>query len=283
MSISKSKRGLAKGLRCHLLLPPTPSLPSLMCNNTGMQSLIPDATLAPNVPNQAAGHSSKPEFDAANGGRKVALVLGLMLTLGACTTVKKDDHSYTYVYQHNVTPPKQVVETVTTRETRRRRYTSQDDLPDQPNEPEIPWQENSAGEYSQDDDATPSRARRLSNDVPSNVPTYFPSYAPTYVQPSYDPPVITPYYRTNPVSTVAAASFYSPPPSVNLNFRSDYNAFRSDSSYQRTRSYSQPTRTPCGVVSGSYSPPTGGRIASRNESSGACYSFSGRAAFGNKN
>jgi hypothetical protein len=44
------------------------------------------------------------------------------LLVGACTSVKSDDHSYTYVYQHQTTPPREVTETVTTKTVRTRHY-----------------------------------------------------------------------------------------------------------------------------------------------------------------
>jgi hypothetical protein len=47
----------------------------------------------------------------------------------ACTSIKRDDHSYTYIYQHNPGPQRQVVETVTTHQTRTRRYTGAEDGP----------------------------------------------------------------------------------------------------------------------------------------------------------
>jgi hypothetical protein len=49
--------------------------------------------------------------------------------LGACTTMKRDDHSYTYIYQHNAGPQPQVLETVSTQSTRTRRYTTPEDSP----------------------------------------------------------------------------------------------------------------------------------------------------------
>jgi hypothetical protein len=56
------------------------------------------------------------------------LILPLLasLTFGACTSVKTDDHSYTYVYQHNAQPPREVTETVTTKTTRTRYNASKD-------------------------------------------------------------------------------------------------------------------------------------------------------------
>ena len=257
-----------------------------MCNNKRMQTLPLKLTVCTTRPHSEALQCSSCDRSAAGGRVKAALALGLMLPLGACTTVNKDDHSYSYIYQHNVTPPKQVVETVSTRETRNRRYTAQGDYLDQPNEPEIPWPE-STSQYGQEDYAAPPRYRAQSYAAPSYVPAYAPSYTPAYVQPSYDPPVVTPYYRSAPV---AAASFYSPPPSISLNFRSGYSAPRNDSPYPRTRWHSQPPRTPCGVVnggytppSGRYSPPAGGGISSRYNSGGGRYSFSGRVSFGTRN
>jgi hypothetical protein len=44
------------------------------------------------------------------------------LLFGACTSVKSDDHSYTYVYQHQTQPPREVTETVTTKTVRTRNY-----------------------------------------------------------------------------------------------------------------------------------------------------------------
>ncbi len=228
-------------------------------------------------------------MNVAGGGFKAALALGMMLPLGACTTIKKDDHSYSYIYQHNATPPKQLVEAVTTRETRNRRYASQEDFLDQPNEPEIPFPETSS-QYPQDAYSAPPQYRRQSSVAPSDSPSYVPSYSPAYVQPSYRAPVVTPYYRTPPVSVVSAASFYSPPPSINLNFRSGNGAPRYDTPCPRTKSYYQTPRTPCGVVNGGYTPPSGryspptvGRVSSGYESSGGRHSFSGRVAFGNRN
>lgn|GEM_PF-2767940 len=256
-----------------------------MCDNNGMETLLLNPAHCKTLRELAARQLSSSAVNVAAGGLKAALVLGMLLPLGACTTIKKDDHSYSYIYQHNATPPKQVVETVTTRETRNRRYTTQDDFLDQPNEPEIPWPETSQG-YPQDDYSTPPRYRPQSNVAPS----YVPSYAPVYVQPSYDPPVVTPYYRAPSVSGVAAAAFYLPAPSINLNFRSGGGTSRHDSSYPRTGPYSRNPRTPCGVVNGGYTPPSGrysvspgGRISSRSDAGGGRYSLSGRVSFGGRN
>jgi hypothetical protein len=49
--------------------------------------------------------------------------------LSACTSVKRDDHSYTYIYQHTPGPQRQVVETVTTHQTKTRRFTAPEDGP----------------------------------------------------------------------------------------------------------------------------------------------------------
>ena len=54
----------------------------------------------------------------------------------ACTSVRRDDHSYTYIYQHNPGPQRQVVETVTTHQTRTRRYPGAEDGPILSVEPE---------------------------------------------------------------------------------------------------------------------------------------------------
>jgi hypothetical protein len=63
----------------------------------------------------------------------------LMLSgvLSACTSVKRDDHSYTYIYQHNPGPQMQVVETVTTHQTRARRFTVPEDGPVSSQEPDF--------------------------------------------------------------------------------------------------------------------------------------------------
>jgi hypothetical protein len=52
-----------------------------------------------------------------------ATLLIISGVLSACTSVKRDDHSYTYIYQHNPAPQRQVVETVTTHQTRASRFT----------------------------------------------------------------------------------------------------------------------------------------------------------------
>jgi hypothetical protein len=57
---------------------------------------------------------------------KTATVL-LAFALNACTSMKRDDHSYVSVYQHQAAPPRQVVETLTTRSTRTRHYTSDEE------------------------------------------------------------------------------------------------------------------------------------------------------------
>ena len=56
-------------------------------------------------------------------------LLILSVAFSACTSVRRDDHSYTYIYQHNPGPQRQVVETVTTHQTRTRRYTGAEDGP----------------------------------------------------------------------------------------------------------------------------------------------------------
>jgi len=58
-----------------------------------------------------------------------AVVFYLSACLCSCTTSKTtiDDHSYTYFYQHQAAPPRQVEETVTTNSTRTRRYQAPDE------------------------------------------------------------------------------------------------------------------------------------------------------------
>ena len=255
-----------------------------MCNNSGMQTLLLKLKPCTTPPDTAARQRSNSVLSIVCSSLNTALFLGIMLPLTACTTINKDDHSYNYIYQHNATPLKPFVETLTTRETRTRRYTAQDDFLDQPNEPEIPWPETSQG-YPQDDYPTPPQYRPQSN----VAPPYVSSYAPVGAQPSYDPPVLTPYYRSPPVSGVAAAAVYLPAPNINLNFRNGGSSSRYNSSYPRTGPYSQNPRTPCGVVNGGYTPPsgrssapTGGGISSRYETGGGRSSFSGQMSSGKR-
>ena len=56
--------------------------------------------------------------------------------LSACTSVKRDDHSSTYIYRHNPGPQRQVEETVTTHQTRARRFTVPADGPISAAEPD---------------------------------------------------------------------------------------------------------------------------------------------------
>lgn len=46
------------------------------------------------------------------------LIPVVAILLSACSTHRVDDHSYTYVYQHNAVPPREVLDTSTTRTTR---------------------------------------------------------------------------------------------------------------------------------------------------------------------
>jgi hypothetical protein len=63
-------------------------------------------------------------------------LLSLSGAFSACTSLKRDDHSYTYIYQHNPNPQRQVVETVTTHQTRTRRLVVPEDGPISSVEPE---------------------------------------------------------------------------------------------------------------------------------------------------
>jgi hypothetical protein len=55
----------------------------------------------------------------------ILAVAGSMLT--SCSSIRRDDHSSVYFYQHQAAPTRQVVETVTTNSTRTRRYAAQEE------------------------------------------------------------------------------------------------------------------------------------------------------------
>ena len=102
------------------------------------------------------------------------LVLPLLasLTFGACTSVKTDDHSYTYVYQHNAQPPREVTETVTTKTTRTR-YNASKDAEHDPATSDQAGQGASDGEIIENmrsDPFPPRRSKGFSQQQPQSIP-----------------------------------------------------------------------------------------------------------------
>ncbi len=117
------------------------------------------------------------------------LIPVVSILLGACSTHRVDDHSYTYVYQHHAVPPREVVETSTTRTTRTHRYA-----------PSTQQEERSAILREEDSLDVPEREirERFENDPilsPRRKTSYVPS-APAspeaYEVPSRGYPVIEP-------------------------------------------------------------------------------------------
>lgn len=132
---------------------------------------------------------------------KFATTLCLLIasSLCACSTHKRDDHSYTYIYQHNPGPQRQVLETVTTQSTRTRRYSTPEDSPLPSSHQPLPQPDESNAPDLRSDPIPPPPRRTpyLGRAVPASE-SYFEEPA-RLVGPQYEIPEPVSYYRPAPV------------------------------------------------------------------------------------
>lgn len=178
------------------------------------------------------------------------LCLLIATSLGACTSVKRDDHSYTYIYQHNPGPQRQVLETVTTQSTRTRRYSTPDDSPLSPlpssDQPLPQTEESNAPDLRSDPiPPPPRRGPYLGGFVPSSR-SYF-EEPPRIVGPQYEIPAPVSYYRPTPVVYDSPPVGFTRParvPSVSYSAQFALTSVRSTGGMNR------------GVPCGNYVPPT---------------------------
>jgi hypothetical protein len=129
------------------------------------------------------------------------------LIFGACTSVKTDDHSYTYVYQHNAQPAREVTETVTTKTTRTR-YNQPRDVEPDPGAAEERTQGASDGEIIENMRSDPfptGRSKGFSYQPPEPVPhaglpvpAASASFDDPYYGRGYQPVVYNPYDNAYP-------------------------------------------------------------------------------------
>ncbi len=179
---------------------------------------------------------------------KFAPTLSLLIaaSLGACTTMKRDDHSYTYIYQHNPSPQRQVVETVTTHSTRTRRYSTPEDSPLPSSDQQLPQTDESSAPDLRSDPIPPPPRRPpyLGRVVPASE-RYF-EEPPRIIGPQYEIPESVSCYRPAPVVYYSQPVGYTRPvrvPSISYSAQFALTSVRSPAGGSRS--------IPCG----NYAPP----------------------------